>query len=106
MSARIPVFGVIAADLARMLNELGTGPGSRHANDGRPPITEGSMKSDIHPAYEETTGFGCGNTFQTRTQAGGRIVVEVCSQCHPFYTALTAAAGWLASRSGTAQGRS
>lgn len=59
---------------------------ARH--DGRPPITEGSMKSDIHPAYEETTVVcGCGNTFQTRsTKPGGRIVVEVCSQCHPFYT--------------------
>lgn len=46
------------------------------------------MKSDIHPAYEETTVVcGCGNTFQTRsTKPGGRIVVEVCSQCHPFYT--------------------
>ena len=46
------------------------------------------MKADIHPAYEETTVVcGCGNTFQTRsTKPGGRIVVEVCSQCHPFYT--------------------
>jgi large subunit ribosomal protein L31 len=46
------------------------------------------MKSDIHPTYEETTVVcGCGNTFQTRsTKPGGRIVVEVCSQCHPFYT--------------------
>jgi large subunit ribosomal protein L31 len=46
------------------------------------------MKADIHPAYEETTVVcGCGNTFQTRsTKSGGRIVVEVCSQCHPFYT--------------------
>jgi len=31
---------------------------------------------------------GCGNTFQTRsTKESGHIVVEVCSQCHPFYTA-------------------
>ena len=46
------------------------------------------MKADIHPAYAETTVLcGCGNTFQTRsTKEGGRIVVEVCSQCHPFYT--------------------
>lgn len=46
------------------------------------------MKSDIHPSYEETTVLcGCGNSFQTRsTKAGGRINVEVCSQCHPFYT--------------------
>ena len=46
------------------------------------------MKSDIHPAYGETTVVcGCGNTFQTRsTKESGHIVVEVCSQCHPAYT--------------------
>ena len=46
------------------------------------------MKSDIHPAYGETTVLcGCGNTFTTRsTRESGHIVVEVCSQCHPFYT--------------------
>jgi large subunit ribosomal protein L31 len=55
---------------------------------GRHKIEEDSMKTDIHPAYAETTVVcGCGNTFQTRsTKDGGRIVVEVCSQCHPFYT--------------------
>ena len=46
------------------------------------------MKNGIHPAYVETTvGCGCGNSFQTRsTKENGRIVAEVCSQCHPFYT--------------------
>ncbi|HNP13345.1 MAG TPA: 50S ribosomal protein L31, partial [Mycobacterium sp.] len=46
------------------------------------------MKSGIHPAYGETTVVcGCGNSFTTRsTKPGGHIVVEVCSQCHPFYT--------------------
>ncbi|HEY9314253.1 MULTISPECIES: 50S ribosomal protein L31 [Nocardiaceae] len=46
------------------------------------------MKQGIHPDYVETTVVcGCGNTFQTHsTQASGRINVEVCSQCHPFYT--------------------
>ena len=46
------------------------------------------MKSGIHPAYKETTVVcGCGNTFNTRsTKESGHIVVEVCSQCHPFYT--------------------
>lgn len=46
------------------------------------------MKSGIHPAYGETTVVcGCGNTFTTRsTKESGHIVVEVCSQCHPFYT--------------------
>jgi large subunit ribosomal protein L31 len=54
----------------------------------RPTIEEDTMKSDIHPAYGETTVVcGCGNTFQTRsTKESGHIVVEVCSQCHPFYT--------------------
>jgi large subunit ribosomal protein L31 len=55
---------------------------------GRPTIEEDMMKTDIHPAYTETTVVcGCGHTFETRsTKEGGRITVEVCSQCHPFYT--------------------
>ena len=46
------------------------------------------MKTGIHPAYVETTVVcDCGNNFTTRsTKESGHIVVEVCSQCHPFYT--------------------
>ncbi|MFT4125284.1 MAG: 50S ribosomal protein L31 [Gordonia sp. (in: high G+C Gram-positive bacteria)] len=45
------------------------------------------MKQGIHPEYAVTTVLcGCGNTFETRSTAGERITVEVCSQCHPFYT--------------------
>ncbi|MBA0049259.1 50S ribosomal protein L31 [Mycobacterium sp. NPDC050853] len=46
------------------------------------------MKSGIHPKYVETNVVcGCGNTFATHsTKDSGHIVVEVCSQCHPFYT--------------------
>ena len=46
------------------------------------------MKTGIHPAYVETTVVcGCGNNFTTSsTKESGHIVVEVCSQCHPFYT--------------------
>jgi large subunit ribosomal protein L31 len=46
------------------------------------------MKTGIHPAYKETSVVcGCGNSFTTRsTKDSGHIVVEVCSQCHPFYT--------------------
>jgi len=44
------------------------------------------MKADIHPPYvEATVACGCGNTFQTRSTKA-RILVEVCSQCHPFFT--------------------
>jgi len=51
-------------------------------------IEEDIMKSGIHPDYVETTVLcGCGNSFKTRsTKTSGQIVVEVCSQCHPFYT--------------------
>ncbi|GAB2661728.1 50S ribosomal protein L31 [Prescottella soli] len=46
------------------------------------------MKAGIHPEYVATTVVcGCGNTFETHSTAtSGRINVEVCSQCHPFYT--------------------
>ncbi len=46
------------------------------------------MKPDIHPAYGPTeVTCACGNSFTTRsTKTGGQIHVEVCSQCHPFYT--------------------
>jgi large subunit ribosomal protein L31 len=46
------------------------------------------MKSGIHPAYNETTVVcGCGSSFTTHsTKGNGHITVEVCSQCHPFYT--------------------
>ena len=46
------------------------------------------MKSGIHPDYVETTVHcGCGHSFTTRsTKTGEQFHVEVCSQCHPFYT--------------------
>lgn len=45
------------------------------------------MKPDIHPAYTEiTVTCSCGNSFQTRSTLGETLNVEVCSQCHPFYT--------------------
>ncbi|GAB2665422.1 50S ribosomal protein L31 [Saccharopolyspora gloriosae] len=46
------------------------------------------MKADIHPEYVTTqVNCGCGNSFTTRsTTKAGSITVEVCSNCHPFYT--------------------
>jgi large subunit ribosomal protein L31 len=44
------------------------------------------MKSDIHPEYHEiTVTCVCGNTFKTRSTKE-KIELEICSQCHPFYT--------------------
>ncbi len=44
------------------------------------------MKTDIHPEYVlATVTCSCGNTFQTRSTKSD-LHVEVCSECHPFYT--------------------
>ena len=44
------------------------------------------MKKDIHPEYKDATvTCGCGNSFTTRSTKD-KIAVEVCSNCHPFYT--------------------
>jgi large subunit ribosomal protein L31 len=46
------------------------------------------VKTGIHPEYVTTeVTCGCGNKFETRsTKSSGNIHVEVCSNCHPFYT--------------------
>lgn len=45
------------------------------------------MKKDIHPPYfsEAKITCACGNTFTTGSTKE-TIQVEVCSNCHPFYT--------------------
>jgi large subunit ribosomal protein L31 len=45
------------------------------------------MKTGIHPNYAVTSVVcSCGNTFTTRSTKGGEMHVELCSECHPFYT--------------------
>ncbi len=45
------------------------------------------MKAGIHPAYEEINVVcACGHTFKTRSAHKGDIRVEICSNCHPFFT--------------------
>lgn len=44
------------------------------------------MKSGIHPNYiNSKVVCACGSTFDTRSTAK-EIRVEICAQCHPFYT--------------------
>ena len=44
------------------------------------------MKSGIHPKYVDCEIVcGCGNKFTTRATVPS-IRVEICSECHPFYT--------------------
>ena len=46
------------------------------------------MKPEIHPQYKPlSVTCSCGNTFMTgSTYAKDSMTIEVCSQCHPFYT--------------------
>jgi large subunit ribosomal protein L31 len=45
------------------------------------------MKAGIHPAYNEVNVVcACGHTFRTRTTNKSDIRVEICSNCHPFFT--------------------
>ena len=49
--------------------------------------TSAVMKDGIHPEYKEiTVTCSCGNTFHTRSTLGHDLQIEVCSNCHPFYT--------------------
>jgi len=45
------------------------------------------MKTDIHPAYGDIkVTCSCGSVIETRSTVGRDLNIEVCSQCHPFYT--------------------
>jgi large subunit ribosomal protein L31 len=64
--------------------------GQRYRGRGRQsrlPTEELSpMKPEIHPSYvEATVHCACGNEFETLSTKP-QIRVEICSNCHPFYT--------------------
>ena len=45
------------------------------------------MKQGIHPEYHEIkVQCACGNTFTTRSTRKDELHVEICSECHPFFT--------------------
>lgn len=44
------------------------------------------MKANLHPMYRKLlVECACGNKFETRSTSTN-IHVEVCAQCHPFFT--------------------
>ena len=44
------------------------------------------MKKDIHPEYHKAlVHCACGHEFETGSTLK-EIKVEICSQCHPFFT--------------------
>ncbi|MBB71230.1 MAG: 50S ribosomal protein L31 [Legionellales bacterium] len=45
------------------------------------------MRAEIHPNYQEIkVTCSCGHSFDTRSTLKGDLHIEVCSECHPFYT--------------------
>jgi large subunit ribosomal protein L31 len=45
------------------------------------------VKTDTHPQYDKTTvTCSCGNTFETRSTKPGDMRIELCNECHPFFT--------------------
>ncbi len=45
------------------------------------------MKEAGHPKYDDiAVTCSCGSKFTTRSTMGKPLHVEVCSECHPFYT--------------------
>lgn len=45
------------------------------------------MKEGIHPKYEAIkVTCSCGHSFETRSTRTQDLHLDVCSECHPFYT--------------------
>ena len=45
------------------------------------------MKKDIHPDYGDVKVVcACGKVIETRSTRKGVINIEICSNCHPFFT--------------------
>lgn len=45
------------------------------------------MKQGIHPEYKEITAkCSCGNVMKIKSTVGKDLNLDVCSECHPFYT--------------------
>ncbi len=45
------------------------------------------MKKDIHPkVYNAKMKCACGHEVMMTSTKGEEVEVEICSQCHPFFT--------------------
>ncbi|MFZ4077426.1 MAG: 50S ribosomal protein L31 [Legionellaceae bacterium] len=45
------------------------------------------MKASIHPAYDVVkVTCSCGHVFETKSTLCKDLSIEVCAECHPFYT--------------------
>lgn len=61
--------------------------GARQARVAVPINRSNTMKAEIHPKYEAVTATcSCGNVVATRSTRCEDFHIDVCSQCHPFFT--------------------
>lgn len=45
------------------------------------------MQYDIQPKYDLVkVTCSCGHSFKVRSTAGHDLQIEICSECHPFFT--------------------
>jgi large subunit ribosomal protein L31 len=45
------------------------------------------MRQDVHPNYQTIKVVcSCGNQFETKSTIKNELMIEICSECHPFYT--------------------
>ncbi len=45
------------------------------------------MKKDLHPKYQKIKATcSCGNVIEVNSTLTSDISIEICSNCHPFYT--------------------
>jgi len=45
------------------------------------------MKTDIHPKYTDlVVRCSCGNNIHTKSSRGGDISIDLCNECHPYFT--------------------
>ena len=45
------------------------------------------MKKDFHPKYQTIKATcSCGNVIEVNSTLASDINVDICSNCHPFYT--------------------
>jgi large subunit ribosomal protein L31 len=45
------------------------------------------VKKEIHPVYQDVViGCVCGAEWKTRSTAINTKRIDICSNCHPFYT--------------------
>ena len=45
------------------------------------------MKPNIHPTYKKSSfRCACGTTWEALSVKEGESTVEICSNCHPFFT--------------------